>query len=312
MRRGRRRSTLSAAKLVEGIGKGLVIILCRSTLYRQFDRMVIVAIGFYGVIAYATRPTTPLVTALDQRCPVLAVDFLDQRPFGTAWRFRWCAGSSNPTGRQSRCRCKLTGWRSCCLAGWAVSLVFSFGWYRKWGGWASNQLTTTAMLALVLPVLLVPRVGSGVRADEHIRRIFRVRTYVLAMCVRMLLLVQFLAVLTLVAEYLTELRDYPREVAGWILAPVTATMALSTFLTTYFHRQSLRHFWLLVGVLGCAGCLWWMASVDNFTSKEQDRPDDGLLGSVRRPASPCRFCRTRSKGSTAAMPSTRAHWRSFA
>src|SRR5271155_1868806 len=42
-------ATLSAAKLVEGIGKGLVIILCRSTLYRHFDRMVIVAIGFYGV-----------------------------------------------------------------------------------------------------------------------------------------------------------------------------------------------------------------------------------------------------------------------
>src|SRR3984957_1589264 len=57
-------TTLSAAKLVEGIGKGLVIILCRSTLYRHFDRMVIVAVGFYGVAAYATRPTTPLVTAL--------------------------------------------------------------------------------------------------------------------------------------------------------------------------------------------------------------------------------------------------------
>src|SRR5580692_6731687 len=28
--------TLSAAKLVEGIGKGLVIVLCRATLYRQF------------------------------------------------------------------------------------------------------------------------------------------------------------------------------------------------------------------------------------------------------------------------------------
>src|SRR5262249_50797196 len=56
--------TLALAKLVEGVGKGMVIMLCRSLLYRQFDRMVIVAIGFYGVIAYATRPTTPLVTAL--------------------------------------------------------------------------------------------------------------------------------------------------------------------------------------------------------------------------------------------------------
>src|SRR5262249_50619365 len=53
--------TMAAAKLVEGIGKGMVIVLCRSLLYRQFDRMVILAIGFYGVVAYATRPTTPLL-----------------------------------------------------------------------------------------------------------------------------------------------------------------------------------------------------------------------------------------------------------
>ena len=38
--------TLAVAKLVEGIGKGMVIVICRSLLYRQFDRMVIVAIGF--------------------------------------------------------------------------------------------------------------------------------------------------------------------------------------------------------------------------------------------------------------------------
>src|SRR5262249_30868704 len=57
-------TSLAIAKLVEGIGKGMVIVICRSLLYRQFDRMGIVAIGFYGVTAYATRPTTPLFTAL--------------------------------------------------------------------------------------------------------------------------------------------------------------------------------------------------------------------------------------------------------
>src|SRR3954469_2898926 len=48
--------TLCGAKLVEGIGKGMVIIVCRSTLYKQFGRAVLVAIGLYGVLAYATRP----------------------------------------------------------------------------------------------------------------------------------------------------------------------------------------------------------------------------------------------------------------
>jgi MFS transporter, DHA2 family, multidrug resistance protein len=261
-------ATLSAAKLVEGIGKGLVIILCRSILYRQFDRMVLVAIGFYGVAAYATRPTTPLVTALVNDALSWRWIFWINVPFAllaipAVRRF------IKPDRPPKPMLLQIDWLAVTLLAGWAVSLVFCFGWYRKWGGWASNEFATTAVLALVLPVLLVIRVGSGASVDQHIRRMVRVRSYVLAMCVRMLLLVQLLAVLTLVAEYLIELRDYPRDVAGWILAPATLAMTISTFLTTYFQRRSLRHFWLLVGVLGSAGCLWWMASVDNFTSKER-------------------------------------------
>jgi hypothetical protein len=125
------------------------------------------------------------------------------------------------------------------------------------------------LLALALPVALVAWVGSGLTVSEHFRRMFRVRTYVLAMCTRMLMLVQLLAVLSLMAKYCTALRDYPRDVAGWVLAPATLTMAISTLLTTCFHRPTLRHYWLLVGVVGCAACLWWMSSVDNFTSKEK-------------------------------------------
>jgi MFS transporter, DHA2 family, multidrug resistance protein len=261
-------TTLSGAKLVEGIGKGLVIILCRSTLYRQFDRMVIVAIGFYGIVAYATRPTTPLVTAL----------------INDALSWRWIFWVNIPIAlvaiplvrsfirpdRPARPIPLHIDWFAVTLlVGWAVSLAFSFGWYRKWGGWTSNEFSIVALLALGLPVVLTAWVAAGISADEHLRRIFRVRVYVLAMSCRMLLLVQLLAVMTLMANYLVELRDYPRVVAGWILAPATVAMAVSTFLTTYFHRRSLRHFWLFASIFGCAACLWWMASCDNFTSKER-------------------------------------------
>jgi MFS family permease len=261
-------TTLAAAKLVEGIGKGMVIVICRALLYRQFDRMVIVAIGFYGVIAYATRPTTPLLTAL----------------VNDALSWRWIFWVNVPLAllafplvrrfvkpdRPPRPLPLRIDWISVTLfVAWIVSLTFLFGWYRKWGGWTSNAFAATAVLALLLPVVLVVWVGAGLAVSEHIRRMFRVRIYVLAMCVRTLLLLQLLAVLTLMAKYCTALRDYPREVAGWVLAPATLTMAISTFLTTWFHRRTPRHFWLLVGVVGCAGCLWWMSSVDNFTSKER-------------------------------------------
>jgi MFS family permease len=261
-------TTMSVAKLVEGIGKGMVIVICRALLYRQFDRMVIVAIGFYGVIAYATRPSTPLLTAL----------------VNDALSWRWVFWMNVPLAllaiplvrrfikpdRPAKPLPLRIDWIGVTLfAAWIVSLTFLFGWYRKWGGWTSNAFTATAVLAILLPVALAAWVGAGLAVSEHFRRMFRVRIYVLAMCVRMLMLLQLLAVLTLMAKYCTALRDYPREVAGWVLAPATFTMAISTFLTTYFHRRGLRHLWLFVGVVGCAACLWWMSSVDNFTSKEQ-------------------------------------------
>jgi hypothetical protein len=49
------------------------------------------------------------------------------------------------------------------------------------------------------------------------------------------------AALAVLSKYMTELRDYPREEAGWFLAPASLAMAASTFLTTYFHRRRLRH-----------------------------------------------------------------------
>jgi MFS family permease len=260
--------TLAAAKLVEGVGKGMVIVICRSLLYRQFDRMVIVAIGFYGVIAYATRPTTPLLTALVNDALSWRWIFWVNVPlallaFPLVRRFVKPDRPARPLPLQ-------IDWIGVTLfVTWIVSLTFTFGWNRKWGGWTSDAFAATALLALLLPVVLIAWVGAGLAASEHFRRMFRVRIYVLAMCVRMLMLLQLLAVLTLMANYCLELRDYPRAVVGCVLAPATLTTAASTFLTTCFHRRELRHLWLLVGIVGCAACLWWMSSVDNFTSKGQ-------------------------------------------
>ncbi|MBP3954887.1 MFS transporter [Gemmata sp. G18] len=259
--------TLCGAKLVEGIGKGMVIVLCRSTLYKQFDKAVLVAIGIYGVLAYATRPTTPLFTAcvndaLSWRwifwvnVPVALAGLVlvraffrpDRPPKPLPLRIDWLAVTL--------------------LAGWVVSLAFAFGWYRKWGGWSSDEFAAVAIAAMVLPVALVARVWGGASPDEHLKRVLKVRGYVIAMGTRMLLLVNLLAVLTLLAVYMTGLRDYPREVAGEVLASASLPMAAATLLTTVFHRRALRPLLLLVGALGSAACVWWMSSVDNFTSKE--------------------------------------------
>jgi hypothetical protein len=82
------------------------------------------------------------------------------------------------------------------------------------------------------------------------------------------MLTQLVGVLTIVGLYATELRDYPRITAGWLMIPATVTMASTTFLTTWLHRRGLRHLWLVLGVVGAAACIWWLSALDNFTAKE--------------------------------------------
>src|SRR5262249_11486976 len=55
--------SLALGRCVDGFGKMMVVALCRTTLYKQFDHLLLVGIGFYGIFAYATRNATPLVMA---------------------------------------------------------------------------------------------------------------------------------------------------------------------------------------------------------------------------------------------------------
>jgi drug/metabolite transporter superfamily protein YnfA len=117
-------------------------------------------------------------------------------------------------------------------------------------------------------VVLGVWLGSDFSPDEHLKRLLRPRVFILAMTTRGLMLLNLVAVLTIVGLYATELRGYPRITAGWLMVPAAVTMAATTFLTTRFHRRRLRHVWLVVGVVGTAACVWWLSSVDNFTPKE--------------------------------------------
>ena len=152
------------------------------------------------------------------------------------------------------------------VVAWIVSVHVHLGLVSQVGRLDIQRLHRAVLIALILPFLLVAWVGAGLAVASNSQDVPGPRLRLGdGACV--LLLMQLLAVFTLMAKYCVDVREYPRAVAGWVLAPATFSMAVSTFLTTWFHRRGLRHFWLLVGVVGCAACLWWMSSVDNFTSK---------------------------------------------
>jgi MFS family permease len=254
-------------RFVDGFGKMMVMGLCRTTLYKQFDRLLLVAIGLYGTCAYATRNTTPLLMA--------------ELDVGLSWRWMyWFYVPIALLGmvlvkryfrpdRPTRPMRLPIDWLAVTLfTGWVIAIVFVFSWYRKWGGWTSNAFAATAILCIALPVVLVLWLGSDFSPDEHLKRMVRTRVFMLAMTVRGLMLLNLVAVLTIVGLYATELRGYPRTTAGWMMVPTTLSMGSTTFLTTWFHRRSWRHVWLVVGMVGTAACVWWLSSLDNFTPKE--------------------------------------------
>ena len=256
------------ARFVEGIGKGLTIAIGRATLYKQFDRRLLVAIGFYGVCAYATRPLTPLVTAYLNDWASWRWIYWVNVPValaGLAAVLRFLKHDRPPKPM----RIPLDWLAITIFTAWIVCLLFAFKWYRKWGGWTSDEFAVISCLCVVLPLILAVWLGSGFSPDEHLKRLLRSRVYVLAMMVRLLLLLNLGAVLAIVGQYLIELRDEPRVVAGWIMAPAGLAMAATTLLTTVFHRRGMRHVWLFAGVLGSSACLWWLSYLDNFTAKEQ-------------------------------------------
>jgi MFS family permease len=109
--------SLIVGRFVDGFGKMMVMGLGRTTLYKQFDRVLLVAIGFYGIFAYATRNTTPLLMA--------------ELTVGLSWRWMywgWSGATSVPTARLGPCTCPSTGWPSRSLwPGWSRSCSPSAG-----------------------------------------------------------------------------------------------------------------------------------------------------------------------------------------
>jgi MFS family permease len=259
--------SLALGRCLDGFGKMMVTGLCRSALYRQFDRLLLVAIGFYGVFAYATRNATPLLMA--------------ELDVGLSWRWMYwfhvpiaLAGLVlvlryfRPDRPPQPMRLPIDWLALTVFVAWIAAIVLAFGWDRKWGGWTSNDFAVTVILCVTLPVILAVWLGSNFSPDEHLKRLLRSRTFILAFMMRGLMLTQMVGVLTIVGTYASELRDYPRITAGWLMIPTTLTMAAATLLTTWFHRRGLRHVWLVVGVVGAAACVWWLSSLDNFLPKE--------------------------------------------
>jgi len=144
--------------------------ICRVTLYKESDRALLAAIGFYGVFAYATRHITPLVNAyldvyLSRRWMYWGYVPVGLIAGALVWRFIRPGRPAKPV------HLPIDWLAITAFVAWIVAIVFAFAWCRRWGGWSSDAFVATVVLCCVPPVFLVAWLGSGFSPDEHLKRI---------------------------------------------------------------------------------------------------------------------------------------------
>ena len=265
--------SLALARFVEGFGKMLAMAVGRATLYKQFDHALLVAIGFYGIFSWLdVRHRHPARQRVPSTCTCpgggvlgLCAGRVDRGGPGLAVHPPRSAAEAGARPDRLACHHGVRGLGR----GDRVRLLV----VPQVGRLVLERVPRRPRWSLCVGLTgftWSPGLARGFSPDEHLNRILRLAGVCTILCLttRGLMLLHMVAVLTIIGMYCTELRGYPRITAGWLMVPTSVTMATTTFLTTRFHRRSLRHVWGITGFVGSAACVWWMSSIDNFTPKE--------------------------------------------
>ena len=262
-----------AARMVEGLGKGMCIILLRSYLYARFDRMLFAAVLCYGLFAYSTRGTSPLVAAWVNEIMGWRWVYWANMPLGVlgmvlvAWLIppdprpapvQQASGESKPDALVIHL-----------LIIWLMSLLFLLGWRGREGGGTSNLILVLIVVSVVVFVALVARLAVSLKNGDNISRLLRSRSYLGAMGCRMLLLLHLAALMGVLSKYMVELRGYPAVHAGWAFVPATFSMAAGFLVCVSRKGRDWRHLCLLLGALGASASILWLAQVDLATPWHQ-------------------------------------------
>ncbi len=261
-------STMMIARAVEGIGKGITIVLLRSFLYSRLDRMLLWAVIFYGLFAYSTRGSSPLIAAMINDAFSWRWIYWINIPIGVlSMGLIYCLLPMDPQKPQKEGKkSEMDPLFLHTLVFWLISLLFVFGWNREMGGISSNKYLGLVALSVLMFLFLVIRLVINIVKGNQLARILRSKTYLFAMSGRMLLLLHLAACLGLLSKYLVNLRGYPRETAGWVFVPVTFAMALSFWFCVQIKDREWRHLTLLIGTTGASASVLWLSKVDLATT----------------------------------------------
>lgn len=258
---------LAPGRFIEGVGKGVVVTNVLALLWREFPHRKDVATSLYGAGIYFGKAVAPCIGGYLTDYPTswhwifFVNSYVSLATFCLSW---WVLLPDKPADSKPE---RFDWLGLILLVVWTTPLAVCLFRGQLWG-WTTSRdwLGFFLLFAAALPLWIVWELWA-----EHPLidlRLFRARTFALAVGCKAMYMIAFGGVISLLIHYMAVTRQYPRTTTGLVLLPGAVAMGLSLLVSGLVGIHWSRKGRLLVGMVGLSISTWWLSAIDLYTAKE--------------------------------------------
>jgi MFS transporter, DHA2 family, multidrug resistance protein len=260
---------LAPFRLIQGFGNGLIISVGMVLIWRAFPVDKGLAMALYGMSIYLPAVAGAVLGGLLATLLTWRLAFFLMLPLGLlAALAAWIALPADRPRDPQRTGFDWVGLGF--LLTWitTMSVVLDLGQY--WGWLASPQFAPW-LVGLILGFVCFVLWGVLAKAPLINLRVLAHRNFTLGLAIKMLFSIDLLVLLSMLTNYMINLRGYQWWQASYILAPTCATMFGGILLGSLFGTDRNRKLRIAAGLAIMAAGTAAFGTIDLYTAK-------GLMG----------------------------------
>ncbi len=256
---------MAPLRLAQGFGNGLIISVGMVLIWRAFPVDKGLAMALYGMAIYVPTLLGAMLGGLLATLLSWRLAFLLVLPLGAmaVLAASWLLTPDRPLTRNAQ---RFDWLGLVFLLSWiaTMSVVLDMGQY--WGWLASPQFVPW-LAGMCLSFTCFVTWGVCAPAPLINLRVLGNRNFTLGLAIKILFSVDLLTLLSLLTNYMVNLRGYQWWQAGLVLAPACVSMVCGITVGTLLGTDRNRKARLAVGLLVMAGATAAFRTVDLYTAK---------------------------------------------
>jgi DHA2 family multidrug resistance protein len=262
---------LAPFRVVQGFGNGLIISVGMVIIWRAFPADKGLSMAIYGMAIYLPAVVGAVVGGLLATALSWRLAFFLMLPLGLlAAMTAWIALPSDRPRASARAPFDWIGLGFLLTFITTMSVVLDLGQY--WG-WLASPRFVPWLAGLVVSFGCFVLWGVAARTPLINLRVLANRNFTLGLSIKMLFSINLLVLLSMLTNYMVNLRGYQWWQASLVLAPTAVTLFCGILLGSLFGTDGNRKLRLALGLVVMAVATAAFTSMDLYTAK-------GWIGAV--------------------------------